>query len=199
MSSFEYNQERDYEDIDRVTLTDEKGLTLDCYIENAIEGNDGTYLLLMPVDIPVVILSWDGEEEDRDEIDEISNGVLLEDSAEIEEIFADAKAVLAELDLTLKLTAFTLTITGELPPIEDDGVLTLELENDGPGPSLESEELQFLKDFYHNQQKYSIYTPLSPLLFLAKYNLLGKVELVSPEDEQMQLILEELLFDDLDE
>ncbi len=199
MSSFEYNQERDYEDIDRVTLTDEKGLTLDCYIENAIEGNDGTYLLLMPVDIPVVILSWDGEEEDRDEIDEISNGVLLEDSAEIEEIFADAKAVLAELDLTLKLTAFTLTITGELPPIEDDGLLTLELENDGSSPSLESEELQFLKDFYHNQQKYSIYTPLSPLLFLAKYTLLGKVELVSPEDEQMQLILEELLFDDLDE
>ena len=197
MSSFEYNQERDYEDIDRVTLTDEKGLTLDCYIENAIEGNDGTYLLLMPVDIPVVILSWDGDEEDSDEIDEISNGVLLEDSAEIEEIFADAKAVLAELDLTLKLTAFTLTITGELPPIEDDGVLTLELDKDEP--SIDSEELQFLKDFYHNQQKYSIYTPLSPLLFLAKYNLLGKVELVSPEDEQMQLILEELLFDDMEE
>ncbi len=197
MSSFEYNQERDSEDIDRVTLTDKTGLTLDCYIENAIEGNDGTYLLLMPVDIPVVILSWDKEDEDSDESDEIGNAVLLEDGAEIKEIFPDAKAVLAELDLTLKLTAFTLTITGELPPIEDDGILTLELENDGP--SLESEELQFLKDFYHNQQKYSIYTPLSPLLFLAKYNLLGKVELVSAEDEQMQIILEELLFDEMDD
>ncbi len=197
MSSFEYNQERDYEDIDRVTLADEKGLTLDCYIENAIEGNDGTYLLLMPVDVPVVILSWDGEEEDGNDSDEISNAVLLEDTKEIEEIFADAKAVLAELDLTLKLTAFTLTLTGELPPIEDDGVLTLELDKDEP--SIDSEELQFLTDFYHNKHKYSIYTPLSPLLFLAKYNLLGKVELVSPEDEQMQIILEELLFDDLDE
>ena len=51
MSSFEYNQERDSEDIDRVTLSDEKGSTLDCYIENAVEGNDGTYLLLMPVDV----------------------------------------------------------------------------------------------------------------------------------------------------
>ena len=151
----------------------------------------------MPVDIPVVILSWDGEEEDSDNNEEISNGVLLEDPIEIEEIFADAKAVLAELDLTLKLTAFTLTLTGELPPIEDDGILTLELGNEEP--SLESEELQFLKDFYHNKQKYSIYTPLSPLLFLAKYNLLGKVELVSPEDQQMQVILEELLFDDMDE
>ncbi|MDJ0601405.1 MAG: DUF3727 domain-containing protein [Crocosphaera sp.] len=197
MSSFEYNQERDSEDIDRVTLTDETGLTLDCYVENAIEGNDGTYLLLMPVDIPVVILSWDQEDEDSDDSEEISNAVLLEDWIEIKEVFPDAKAVLAELDLTLKLTAFTLTITGELPPIEDDGILTLELDNDEP--SLESEELQFLKDFYHNQQKYSIYTPLSPLLFLAKYNLLGKVELVSAEDEQMQLILEELLFDDIEE
>ncbi|MGK7884439.1 MAG: DUF3727 domain-containing protein, partial [Crocosphaera sp.] len=182
---------------DRVTLADEKGFTLDCYIENSIEGNDLTYLLLMPVDVPVVILSWDGEEEDSNDSDEICNAVLLEDTKEIEEIFADAKAVLSELDLTLKLTAFTLTLTGELPPIEDDGVLTLELDKDEP--SIDSEELQFLTDFYHNKHKYSIYTPLSPLLFLAKYNLLGKVELVSPEDEQMQLILEELLFDDLDE
>ncbi|ACB50921.1 unknown [Crocosphaera subtropica ATCC 51142] len=197
MSSFEYNQESDSEDIDRVTLTDEMGRTLDCYVENAMEGNDGTYLLLMPVDIPVVILSWDSEEEDSEDNEEISNAVLLEDQEEIEEVFPDAKAVLAELDLTLKLTAFTLTVTGELPPIEDDGILTLELENDGP--SLDSEELQFLKDFYHHEQKYSIYTPLSPLLFLAKYNLLGKVELVSPEDEEMQVILEELLFDDIDE
>ncbi|WP_107670582.1 DUF3727 domain-containing protein [Cyanothece sp. BG0011] len=197
MSSFEYNQESDSEDIDRVTLTDEVGRTLDCYVENAMEGNDGTYLLLMPVDIPVVILSWDSEEEEGDDSEEISNAVLLEDQVDIDEVFPDAKAVLAELDLTLKLTAFTLTVTGELPPIEDDGILTLELENDGP--SLDSEELQFLKDFYHHQQKYSIYTPLSPLLFLAKYNLLGKVELVSPEDEEMQVILEELLFDEMDE
>ena len=197
MSSFEYNQERDSEDIDRVTLSDEKGSTLDCYIENAVEGNDGTYLLLMPVDVPVVILSWDGEEEDSSDGYEISNAVLLEDPTEIEEIFADAKAVLAELDLTLKLTAFTVTLTGELPPIEDDGVLTLEVDSDEP--SIDSEQLQFLKDFYHNKHKYSIYTPLSPLLFLAKYNLLGKIELVSPEDKQMQVILEELLFDEMEE
>ena len=197
MSSFEYNQERDSEDIDRVTLSDEKGSTLDCYIENAVEGNDGTYLLLMPVDVPVVILSWDGEEEDSSDGYEISNAVLLEDPTEIEEIFADAKAVLAELDLTLKLTAFTLTLTGELPPIEDDGVLTLEVDSEEP--SIDSEELQFLKDFYHNKHKYSIYTPLSPLLFLAKYNLLGKIELVSPEDKQIQVILEELLFDEMEE
>ncbi len=197
MSSFEYNQESDSEDIERLTLTDEKGHTLDCYVENAIEGSDGTYLLLMPVDIPVVILAWDSEDEDLEDKEDMTNAILLEDQGEIEAVFPDAKAVLAELDLSLKLTAFTLTVTGELPPIEDDGILTLELETDGP--SLDSEELQFLKDFYHQQQKYSIYTPLSPLLFLARYNLLGKVDLVSPEDEQMQAILEELLFDDIED
>ncbi|MEA5509136.1 DUF3727 domain-containing protein [Crocosphaera sp. UHCC 0190] len=196
MSSFQFNQESDPEDIDSVTLTDEDGRTLECYVENAIEGDDGTYLLLMPVDIPIVVLVWDEEDQDVEDTEEITNAVLLEDKIEIEEIFPDAKAVLAELDLTLKLTAFTLTVVGELPPIEDDGILTLELETDGP--ALDSEELQFLKDFYHQDQKYSIYTPLSPLLFLAKYNLLGEVELVSPEDEEMQAILEELLFDDME-
>lgn len=196
MSSFPFNQEGDPEDIDSVTLTDEEGRTLDCYIENAMEGDDGTYLLLMPVDIPVVILGWDQDIEEDEDSDEITNAELVEDPEEIEEIFADAKAVLAELDLTLKLTAFTLTVVGELPPIEDDGILTLELETEGP--ALDSEELQFLKDFYHKNQKYSIYTPLSPLLFLAKYNLLGKVELISPDDEKMQGILEELLFDEME-
>lgn len=196
MSSFPFNQEGDPEDIDSVTLTDEEGRTLDCYIENAMEGDDGTYLLLMPVDIPVVILGWDQDIEEDEDSDEITNAELVEDPEEIEEIFADAKAVLAELDLTLKFTAFTLTVVGELPPIEDDGILTLELEAEGP--ALDSEELQFLKDFYHKNQKYSIYTPLSPLLFLAKYNLLGKVELISPDDEKMQDILEELLFDEME-
>ena len=196
MSSFPFNQEGDPEDIDSVTLTDEEGRSLDCYIENAMEGDDGTYLLLMPVDIPVVILGWDQDIEEDEDSDEITNAELVEDPEEIEEIFADAKAVLAELDLTLKFTAFTLTVVGELPPIEDDGILTLELEAEGP--ALDSEELQFLKDFYHKNQKYSIYTPLSPLLFLAKYNLLGKVELISPDDEKMQDILEELLFDEME-
>ncbi|GBF82023.1 DUF3727 domain-containing protein [Aphanothece sacrum] len=193
MSSFQFNQENEPDEVDSVTLTDEDGRTLDCYVENALEAEDGTFLLLMPVDIPIVILVWDDETEEEQEV---SDAILLEDKQEIEEIFPDAKAVLAELDLTLMLTAFTLTVKGELPPIEDDGILTLELDTEGE--SLESEELQFLVSFYHQDQKYSIYTPLAPLLFLAKYNLLGEVELVSPEDERMQPLLEELLFDEMD-
>lgn len=191
MSSYLYNQENEPDEADSVTLFDEMGRTLDCYVENSLEVDDAAYLLLMPVDIPVVIIAWD---EDSEEDDEEADAILLEDYEEIEQIFADAKAVLAELDLGLKYTAYTLTVSGELPPIEDDDILTLELESDDQ--PLEPEELQFLVSFYHEEQRYSIYTPLAPLLFLAKMNQDSKIELVSPEDDQMQHILEELLFEE---
>ncbi len=193
MSSYLINPENEPDESDSVTLVDEKGRTLDCYIENSIEVDDITYLLLMPVDIPVVIIAWDDDDE---EDDEFSDAVLLEDEEEIEQIFPDAKAVLAELDLSLKYTAYSLTVSGELPPIEDDDILTLELENEDQ--PLEPEELQFLVSFYHKEQRYSIYTPLAPLLFLAKSTDGDKVELVSPEDERMQMILEELLFEEVE-
>ena len=193
MSSFLYNSDNEPEEAESVTLVDDKGRTLDCYVENSLEMDDHAYLLLMPVDIPVVLIAWDEESGDEEEDLE---AVLLEDYEEIGRIFEDAKAVLAELDLSLKYTAYTLTVSGELPPIEDDDILTLELESDEE--ALEPEELQFLTDFYHEEQHYSIYTPLAPLLFLAKSHSNGKVELVSPEDEETQQILEELLFEDLD-
>jgi hypothetical protein len=187
MSSFKFNPENELDDEEKVTLTDEEGRTLDCYVENSLEAEDTTYLLLMPVDTPIVILAWDDENEE-----EVSDAILIEDTEEIEQVFADAKAVLAELELTLRNTAYTLTASGELPPLEDEEVITLEIE-------AEEEELQFLASFYSQEQKYSVYTPLSPLLFLAKSNEKGELELVSPEDKQMQPILEELLFEELEE
>jgi len=193
MSSFGFNPENELDDEEKVTLTDEEGRTLDCYVENSLEADDTSYLLLMPVDTPIVVIAWD-EEEDKEFLD----AILIEDSAEIDHIFADAKAVLAELELTLRNTAFTLTASGELPPLEDDEIITLELDSSEETNS-EPEELQFLASFYSQEQKYSIYTPLSPLLFLAKYNERGKLEIVSPEDPQMQTILEELLFDEMED
>ncbi len=193
MSSFQFSQDSDPDESESVTLTDEDGRSLECYVENSLEAEDAIYLLLMPVDTPVILIAWDDEAEEED----FSDAILLEDPEEIEQIFPDAKAVLAELDLILKHTAFTLTASGELPPIDDEDILTLELDTDDK-QALEPEELQFLASFYHKDQKYSIYTPLAPLLFLAKYNHLGELELVSPEDEQMQPILEELLFEELE-
>ncbi|OKH24160.1 hypothetical protein NIES593_08365 [Hydrococcus rivularis NIES-593] len=187
MSSFRFNPENELDDEEKVTLTDEEGRTLECYVENSLDREDTTYVLLMPVDTPIVILAWDKEKDE-----EFSDAILIEDSEEIEQVFADAKAVLAELELTLKNTAYTLTASGELPPLEDEEVITLEIE-------AEEEELQFLASFYSQDQRYSIYTPLSPLLFLAKYDEKGELEMVSPDDQQMQPILEELLFEEIEE
>lgn len=186
-------QENELEEADIITLWDEQGRSLDCYIENAYETDDLTYMLLVPVDTPVMILAWDEESEEEE-----SDAFLIEDSEEIERVFADAKAVLAELDLLLKPTAHTLTVSGELPPLEEDNVLSLEIDSDAPSSSSEPEELQFLASFFSEDQKYSIYSPLAPLLFLGVGDGEGKVELVSPDDDGMGPILEELLFDELD-
>ncbi|MGA1623044.1 MAG: DUF3727 domain-containing protein [Synechocystis sp.] len=192
MSSYLFSQENEPDESDTITLYDKAGRTLDCYVENSLEDEEAQYLLLMPVDIPVVIIAW----EDEDDLEEESDAILLEDEQEIETIFADAKAVLAELDLTLKYTAYTLTVSGELPPIEDDDILTLEIEEGDK--SLEPEELQFLASFYHEEQRYGIYTSLAPLLFLAKAVSENEVELVHPENDELNYILEELLFDEDD-
>ena len=172
-------------DEETLTIVDDNGRSLNCYIEQSIEVDGMTYLLLIPIDIPVVIMSWD-----KDEIE----ATMLEDDGEIELIFANAKAVLAEQDLYLHHTAYTLTATGELPPIEEDQILTLDIDDDDS--QLESEELQLLSSFYYAEQKYCIYTPLTPLLFFARYDLNNQLELVSPEQENLLPILEELLFEE---
>ncbi len=174
-----------------VTLTDDRQRSLECYVENSLEIEDSIYLLLMPVDSPIVIIG--SEEGSEDE--EISEAVTIEEEIEIEQIFADAKAVLAELDLTLKHTAYTLTVTGELPPLEEDKIITIEFDEDN---QKETEELQFLAGFYNGDRKYNIYTPITPLLFLARDNKIGQLTLVSPEDKMIQPILEELLFEELE-
>ena len=191
MSSSQFDRENEQYEAEIVTLIDEQDKSLNCYIEHSLEYEGLIYLLLMPVDIPIIIISWEDEKED-----EALEAIMLEDHEEIEMVFADAKAVLAEQNLYLQHTAYTLTATGELPPIEEDNILTLNLDEEDS--QLESEELQFLASFYNSQQKYSIYTPLTPLLFFAKQNWSGELELVSPDEERFQPILEELLFEELE-
>lgn len=81
-------------------------------------------------------------------------------------------------------------------PIEDEAILTLEMEE--AGQELEPEELQFLASFYHEKQRYSIYTPLAPMLFLAQANDEDEIQLVHPNNEELKVILEELLFEESD-
>jgi hypothetical protein len=46
-----------------VVLTDESGLTLDCFIEQTLTAADQEYWLLMPVDAPIEIFGWEDDGE----------------------------------------------------------------------------------------------------------------------------------------
>lgn len=188
MSSSQFSQESDQNDTEIVSLVDDVGRSIDCYIENYIEKNGLTYLLLLPVDSPVMILTWDEIGDNEEEIE--ADTMILEDDEEIADIFPDAKAVLAELDLTLKNTAYTLTVSGDLPPIEDDDIISLELdttEEDG------EEELQCLTSFHSQDQKYYICTPLSPMFLVARDKLEQGLEVLTPDDPDFSPILNEFL------
>lgn len=173
-----------------VTLTDEAGRSLLCYLELSFEVEEREYMLLHPVDSPVEIFVWQEDEEEGEET------LVDVDAPEINQIFATAEAVLAEQNLKLKHTAISLTVEGDLPEFTEEDILTLEIEN---GHEPEPEEFQFLASFYHEEQEYAIYTPLDPLLFIAQMNANNQPELLSPEEfQQIQPILEEQFFSELE-
>lgn len=183
-----YSPTYSQEDDDTITLKDTQGRTLECYIENSLEVEGTEYLLLMPVDATISIVAWDDQEE--------AEARLVEEEAEIDLIFSTAAAVLAEQNLSLKRTAYTLTVEGELPEGFEGEILTLEVE-DEEGEIIE-DELQLLATFYHEEQEYSAYTPADTLLFFAKINPQGVAELLSPEEsQQVQPQLESMLADEM--
>lgn len=189
MFSSESSQENEHS-APAVTLTDETGRSLACYVERSLFVDGQEYVLLLPVDSAVEVFSWqtDGDEEEA---------IPVEEDTIIDQIFATAEAVLAEQNLVLKRTAFALTVAGELPPVEDTELFTLEIEDEGT--ELEPEQLQLLASFYYEEQEYAIYTPLDPLLFFARLKGSGEPELLSPEEfRKVQPLLEEQLFDELE-
>ena len=118
MFSSESPEENEHSEAGVVTLKDETGRTLDCYVERSLFIEDQEYLLLLPVDSAIEIFAWqaDGDEEEA---------IPVEDDATIDKIFDTAAAVLAEQNLILKRTAFALTVAGELPAVEDTELFTL--------------------------------------------------------------------------
>lgn len=174
-----------------ITLTDEAGRSLKCYVERSLFVEEQEYVLLLPIDSAIEIFAWqiDGDE---------AEAIPVEDDITIDRIFTTAEAVLAEQNLILRRTAFALTVAGELPAVDDNTELvTLEIEDDGE--ELEPEQLQLLASFYYEEQEYSIYTPLDPLLFFARLSSSGQPELLSPEEfRKVQPLLEEQLFDELE-
>jgi hypothetical protein len=190
MFSSQFPDENDNARSGSINLKDDKGRTLDCYIEHSLSVDGQEYVLLLPVDSPVEIFAWQGEDEEEE-------AVLVEDDFTIERIFGTAQAVLSEQNLVLKNTAYALTVAGELPPVDESELFTLEIEDDEA--DLEPEQLQLLASFYDEEQEYAIYTPLDPLLFFARISQTGEPELLSPEEfRKVQPLLEEHLFNEVE-
>ncbi|MEA5577202.1 DUF3727 domain-containing protein [Anabaena sp. UHCC 0451] len=192
MYSSEFSEENDRTDAAAITLTDEKGRSLECYVEHSLSVDGQEYILLLPVDSPIEIFAWQGDGEEEE-------AILVEDDATIDELFSTAQAVLSEQNLIIRNTAYALTVVGELPPVEESEIFTLEIEDEDQEADLEPEQLQLLASFYHQNQEYAVYTPLDPLLFFARITKTGKPELLSPEEfRKVQPLLEEHLFNQVE-
>ena len=191
MSSSPYRKDNSNSNEESVTLTDEVGRSLTCNIEYSMNLEGQEYALLLPIDSPVEIFTWQGDDTDE-------AAIPVEDETEIDKIFDTARVVLQEQNLTLRRTAVTLTVVGELPEFPEDDMAS---EAD-PDEESESEELMWLTSFYHEEQEYAIYTPLDPFFILARMNDDGKPELLSEEEfqrlEPMLPMLEDQFFDELD-
>jgi hypothetical protein len=186
-----------------LSLTDEEGRSLLCYVERTLAVKGTEYVLLLPVDSPIEIFAWAADEENDEE------EMLVDiDEDELETVFSTARAVLAEQDLILQHTALTLTASGELPEVTEEDIITLDIETDSE-PNFE--QFQQLASFFHEEQEYVVCSPLDPLLFFAQLNANGQPELVSLEELQTLLELDEFkelrsqlelqaqLFEDVDE
>ncbi len=173
-------------------LKDEGGLSLPCYVERTFEIDGSDYVLLQPVDYPVQIFAWEQTGEDEDTLAD------LEDE-ELARIFPTAQAVLSEQNLTLKQTAHTLTVSGDIAEPEESDIFSIETGDGTEG----EEEFQQLASFYHEEQEYAVFTSLSPLLFFARLKDGEQLELLSPEEFQkiqpMLAMIEDSLFDEVDE
>ncbi|HAX76633.1 MAG TPA: DUF3727 domain-containing protein [Cyanobacteria bacterium UBA11372] len=188
-------KENGYSQDETVILKDETGRELICYVEQTLDVEAKEYVLLRPVDDTVEIFSWQADKEEE--------AFLVEEEEVLDEIFPIAQAVLAEQDLTLKRSAFALTVAGDVPPPTEEDILTLEIDDEAALAPLEPEQLQFLANFYHEDHEYEVFRRLDPLLLFARRNNAGELELLSPEEfQRVQPMLEEQLAqleDEMDE
>jgi hypothetical protein len=178
-----------------VVLTDsETGRTIACSIERYLELDNQDYALLLPIDTPVEIFEWQGSDEEDEE------ALPVEDEEIIDKVFAIAKAVLEEQNLTLKRTAVMLTVEGDVTTLdEEDEEDLLDLP---PEDEEDVEELQLLASFYHEEQEFAVYAPLDPCFILVRMDEDNQPRLLSPEElkklEPMLAMIEDQMFDELE-
>jgi len=154
-----------------IVLTDDAGKSLACTVETEFKVDSTDYLLLQPVDFSVQIFAWqETDDEEETELVDVTE-------EEIDLIFPVAQAVLAEQNLSLKRSAHTLTVEGELPEPTEDDIIEIDTEEDG-----NCGEFQELAHFYYEEQAFSVFTSLDPLMFIAKVGDDGQPEVLSPEE-----------------
>lgn len=172
------------EDVPTLLVQDDAGRTLLCDLEHLVPIDGQEYALLMPIDTPVSLFAWDGEDEDEPPR-------LVEEEEEIEAVWPTASAVLQEQNLTLIRSAVTLTVEGELPDLEDEEDEAESFDEEGEV----EEEFIHLVSFYHEEQEYSFFVPLEPIYVVAKL-VDGEAKLLAPEEFEA---IEERLTAELDE
>ncbi len=170
-----------------LVLRDEQNRTLTCEILKQLEFEGKTYALLTPVDECVEILVWGEDEEVTLDADDFQKGLTAEDYEgmlfepdpdELDDALPTARAVLAEHNLHLELTAFDLmTVKGDLPELDEDDIVEIAKEED-------IEEYQILSTFYHEEDQYAVLRSLDPLLFFAVEAPGQEARLLLPEDNE---------------
>jgi len=154
-----------------IVLKDDAGKSLPCTVETAFKVDSTEYLLLQPVDFSVQIFAWqETDDEEETELVDVTE-------EEIDLIFPVAQAVLAEQNLSLKRSAHTLTVEGELPEPTEEDIIEIDTEEDG-----NCGEFQELAHFYYEEQAFSVFTSLDPLMFIAKVGADGHPEVLTPEE-----------------
>jgi hypothetical protein len=70
-----------------------------------------------------------------------------------------------------------LTVEGELPEPTEEDIIEIDTEEDG-----NCGEFQELAHFYYEEQAFSVFTSLDPLMFIAKVGDDGQPEVLTPEE-----------------
>jgi len=177
-----------------IALKDAAGRSLVCQIEQTFEIEGRAYALLLPVETPVEIFTWEVDESSEEET------IADVDEDQIDQLFPTAQAVLAEQDLKLHRSAITLTVAGEIPDPDEEDCFTLEIgEANADDDDAMSEEFQILATFFHEDMQYTVCTPTDPLLLFAQISETGEAEVVPPEEfERLRSEIESTIFDVLE-
>lgn len=161
---------------DLLTLKDDAGRALACELVTELEIDGTQYGLVIPQATPVRLMAWEGSEEESAE-----DALLADlDDDEIDRVFPTARAVLAEQNLKLVDSAYLLIIEGEVPNAEEAEVYSIADDEDEDGDV--EEEYQLLEEFFFEDRRYGIFTPLDPVMMFVELVDDGTPRVLDPEE-----------------